>query len=156
MVSNIFVSVYPDSWGNDPILQMGCFNHQQVSPLNPWKMMGKGDVNFQGWTLKLPGSKYTPWAPKTYFFSFFLVSNLVFRWPRPSSFMLLGAKMAIRSRSWHVPPLCLDFGQADAVDMVVSVGKTQKTSGACRCFCCQMLIGFCVFSVKYISWKNHG
>ena len=35
---------------------------------------------------------YIPWAPRTYMFRvFFMVNNLVFRWPKPLLFMVWGA-----------------------------------------------------------------
>ena len=34
---------------------------------------------------------YVPWATKTYILEVFMVNNLVFRWPKPLFFMVLGA-----------------------------------------------------------------
>jgi len=34
---------------------------------------------------------YLPWAPKTYIFEVFMVNHLVFMWPKPLFFMVLGA-----------------------------------------------------------------
>ena len=49
-----------------------------------------------GWHLQ-------PWAPKPIFLEVFMVNNLVFRWPKPLFFMVLGAHIVFFPFSGHFP-----------------------------------------------------
>ena len=45
---------------------------------------------------------FLPWAPQTYIFrGSFMVTNLVFRWPKPIFFMVLGGSYCLQHDPWE-------------------------------------------------------